>query len=278
MTLQPFSLEVPGELEEAFGILEHHGDAASLYMGGTELLLLLKLGLADVDVLVDGKRLAALRGIAVADGFLDVGAATTHRELETSAEVQRHLPALAALAARVANLRVRNVGTIGGNLCFADPHSDPATLLTALDASVELVSRGGRREIPLAEFLAGPLQTALDAAEIMSRLRIPIPDSARTRVAFERIAFHVRPVANAAARIGGDDDDVRIVVGAVGGKPTRVPAAEHLVIDGAGAAAVADAVMAAVEPLPDGYGSEDYKRHLAGVVVSRCVRRALAAA
>lgn len=276
MTLQPFSLEVPDDLWEALGILERHGDAASLYMGGTELLLLLKLGLASADVLVDGKRLPGLRGIADADGVLDIGAATTHRELETSADVQRHLPALAALAARVANPRVRNVGTIGGNLCFAEPHSDPATLLTALDASVELVCRGGRRALALSDFLEGPLQTALGEGEIMSRLRIPIPDPAHTRVAFERIAFHERPVANAAARIGGGD--VRIVVGAVGGKPTRVPAAEELVRDGAGAAAVADAVMAGVEPLPDAHGSEDYKRHLAGVAVVRCVRRALAPA
>jgi carbon-monoxide dehydrogenase medium subunit len=276
MTLQPFSLEVPGDVWEALGLLEQHGDAASLYMGGTELLLLLKLGLASVDVLVDGKRLADLRGIAVADHTLDIGAATTHRELETSADVQHHLPALAALSARVANPRVRNVGTLGGNLCFAEPHSDPATLLTALDASVELVSRGGRREVPLSDFFVGPLQTARADAEIMSRVRIPIPDPARARVAFERIAFHERPVANAAARIGGDD--TRIVVGAVGAKPVRVPAAEELVRDEADPAAVADAVMAAVEPLADAYGSADYKRHLAGVAVTRCVRRALAPA
>jgi carbon-monoxide dehydrogenase medium subunit len=275
MTLQPFSLEVPAELGEALRMLEEHGDGATLYLGGTELLLLLKLGLASVDVLVDGKRLPELHGIAVDDGVLDVGAACTHREIETSSEVRHHLPALAALAARVANPRVRNVGTLGGNLCFAEPHSDPATLLIALDASVELVSLRGARRMLLGDFLEGPLQTARGEAEIMTRVRIPLPDRERARVAFERIAFHERPVANAAARV--DEAGVRIVVGAVAGKPARVGAAEDLARDGASAAALAEAVTAAVEPLPDEHGSADYKRHLAGVAVSRCLKRALAA-
>jgi aerobic carbon-monoxide dehydrogenase medium subunit len=274
MTLPPFSLEVPAELGEALRMLEEHGDGATLYAGGTELLLLLKLGLASVDVLIDGKRLPELRGIAVRDGELEIGAATTHREVETSPEVRRHLPALAELAARVANPRVRNVGTLGGNLCFAEPHSDPATLLIALDASVELVSPAGARRMLLGDFLEGPLQTARGETEIMTRVRIPLPEPARTRVAFERIAFHERPVANAAARVAGAD--VRIVVGAVAGKPTRIPAAEELARDGASAAAIADAVTAAVDPLADEHGSADYKRHLAGVAVARCLRGALA--
>jgi carbon-monoxide dehydrogenase medium subunit len=270
VTLPSFSLEVPDDLEGALGLLEHHGEAAGLYLGGTELLLILKLGLATVDVLVDGKRLPELRGIAVADGVLDVGAGCTHRELETSDAVRGSLPALGELAAGVGNPRVRNVGTIGGNLCFAEPHSDPATLLTALGASADLVSTSGTRCVPLGEFFTGPLETTLGDAEIMTRVRIPLPELGRATVAFERIAFHERPVANAA--VYRDGDDVRIVVGAVGGRPTRMAAAEELVRSGAEPATVADAVMAAVEPLEDSHGSEDYKRHLAGVAVRRCLR------
>jgi carbon-monoxide dehydrogenase medium subunit len=276
MTLQPFSLEVPGDVGEALRLLEQHGDAASLYMGGTELLLILKLGLASPDVLVDGKRLPELRGIAVADGVVDIGAACTHREIETSDAVRRLLPALASLSARVANARVRNVGTIGGNLCFAEPHSDPATLLIALGATVELCSRAGSRRLPLEEFTLGALHTALGEAEIMTRVRIPAPASGPVRVGYERIAFHERPVANAAVRLDGDD--ARVVVGAVGGRPARVPAAEDLVRNGAEAQSVADAVAASVDPLEDAQGSVEYKRHLAGVAVARALHAALAAA
>jgi carbon-monoxide dehydrogenase medium subunit len=275
VTLQPFSLEVPGDVPSALRLLEEHGDAASLYVGGTELLLILKMGLSSADVLVDAKRLPELRGIAVEDGVLDVGAACTHREIESSQVVRSSLPAFAELAARVANPRVRNVGTIGGNLCFAEPHSDPATLLSALDASVDLASSAGVRRLALTDFFEGPLQTALAEAEIMTRVRIPLPDPG-ARVAFERIAFHERPVANAAVRAGAGE--TRIVVGAVGGGPQRMPEAERLLDRGADPAAVADAVMAAVEPLEDAHGSEDYKRHLAGVAVTRCLRTALQAA
>jgi carbon-monoxide dehydrogenase medium subunit len=276
VTLQPFSLEVPGDVPSALRLLEQHGDAASLYLGGTELLLILKLGLSSVDVLIDGKRLPELRGIVVEDGVLVLGAACTHREIESSEVVRRSLPALAELAARVANPRVRNVGTIGGNLCFAEPHSDPATLLSALDASVDLQSTAGVRRLPLTEFFEGPLQTALREAEIMTSVRVPLPDPGGARIAFERIAFHERPVANAAVRTGAGG--TRIVVGAVGGRPQRMSAAEDLVRGGGDPSAIADAVMAAVEPLEDSHGSEDYKRHLAAVAVARCLRTALQAA
>jgi carbon-monoxide dehydrogenase medium subunit len=242
-------------------------------MGGTELLLILKLGLSAYDVLVDGKRLRELRGIGVEDGVLAVGAGSTHRELESSEIVRKALPAFAALSSRVANPRVRNVGTIGGNLCFAEPHSDPATLLMALGASVDLVSAAGVRQVPLSTFLVGPLLTALGEAEIMTTVRIPLPAGGRAGIAFERIAFHERPVANAA--VFADGDDVRVVVGAVGGRPVRIPAAEEILRQGADPAAVAEAVTAAVEPFEDAHGSEDYKRHLAGVAVARCVRRTL---
>lgn len=276
MTLQPFSLEFPSDVDDALRLLERHGDGANLYMGGTELLLVLKLGLASPDVLVDGKRLPELRGITVTDGVVDIGAACTHREIETSDAVRRLLPSVASLSAHVANARVRNVGTIGGNLCFAEPHSDPATLLIALAATVELRSRAGSRRLPLEEFALGALHTALGEAEIMTRVRIPAPGTRRTRVGYERIAFHERPVANAAVRLDGDD--VRVVVGAIGGRPVRVPAAEDLVRHGADAHSVAEAVTAAVDPLEDAQGSVEYKRHLAGVAVSRALQAALAAA
>ncbi|HET6550179.1 MAG TPA: FAD binding domain-containing protein [Solirubrobacter sp.] len=271
MTLEPFALEVPDDIGAALRLLERHGADAAFYMGGTELLLILKLGLSSTEMLVDGKRLADLRGIVTTADALDIGAGCTHREIESSPDVRRALPALARLEARVGNPRVRNVGTLGGNLCFAEPHSDPATLLVALDASVQLVSTAGVRTLPVAALLEGPLQTAIAEAEILTRVHIPVPEGAATRVAFERIAFHERPLANAA--VYRDGARSRVAVGAVCGRAVRVPAAEVLLAEEADPAAVAEAVMDAVEPLDDGQSSADYKRHLAGVAVTRCLAR-----
>src|SRR5262249_18008335 len=154
--------------EEATELLERYEEDAALYCGGTELLLLLKLGFASFGHLVDLKPVEELRGIRMDDGELVVGAAGTHRRLERSQLVLDRLPALAAMERRVANLRVREVGTLGGNLCFSDPHSDPATFLLALDAEVEC-RRGGEaaRRIPVGEFVTGPYETALGKGEVL---------------------------------------------------------------------------------------------------------------
>src|SRR5262245_32013126 len=120
------------------------GDAAYL-AGGTELLQVMKMGLLQVDRLVDLKGIAALRGIAAEGDAIVIGALTTHREIERSPIVRDRLPELAALEHRVANARVRTSGTLGGNLAFAEPHSDPATLLLAVGATIVLVGPKGTR-------------------------------------------------------------------------------------------------------------------------------------
>ncbi len=129
MTLPPFALHRPRSLEEVEDLLEQHGDDAVVYCGGTELLLVMKLGLAAYPNLVDLKGVPELRVLEERDGRLCVGAAVTHRELESSPFVHGLFPALAEMERRVANVRVRSVGTLGGNLCFSDPHSDPNLLL-----------------------------------------------------------------------------------------------------------------------------------------------------
>src|SRR5204862_6425479 len=111
---------------------------------------------------IDG--ISALRGIRADNGTLVIAAGSTHREIETSPVVLERLPALAAMERRVANLRVRNTGSLGGNLCFSDPHSDPATFLLALDAEPEYE---GRR-MPLSEFLVGPYETALRHGQLLA--------------------------------------------------------------------------------------------------------------
>jgi carbon-monoxide dehydrogenase medium subunit len=174
VTLPPFALHRPRSLDEVEDLLEQHGDDAVVYCGGTELLLVMKLGLAAYPNLIDLKGIPELRVLEERDGRLCVGAAVTHRELESSPLVHGLVPALAEMERRVANVRVRSVGTLGGNLCFSDPHSDPATFLLASGA--ELVCRRGaaERTIPIGEFVRGPYETALGPHELLTEIRIPV--------------------------------------------------------------------------------------------------------
>src|SRR5205085_4769971 len=157
VTLPPFDLHRARSVDEARELLDRYGEGAAVICGGTELLLLLKLGFAVYGHLVDIRGIGELGGIRADDGAIVVGSTVTHREIERSPLVLERLPALAAMERRVANIRVRSVGTLGGNLCFSDPHSDPATFLLALEAEVDC-RRGGApaRRLPLSEFLVGP--------------------------------------------------------------------------------------------------------------------------
>ncbi len=177
----------------------------------------------------------------------------------------------------VANIRVRNVGTLGGNLCFSDPHSDPATFLLALDAEVDV--DGGR--LPLSEFLVGPYETALRHGQLLRSVRIPVP-APGTGVAHRKLSFHERPAATVACAVrveGGAVAEARIAVGSVGARPVRVDAAAQSLVgksvEDAGALAEAAALAAdAAEAVEDANGSAEYKQQLVRVLVERCFRAA----
>ncbi|HET6548768.1 MAG TPA: FAD binding domain-containing protein [Solirubrobacter sp.] len=270
-----FELHRPATVEEATALRTQLGDDAALYAGGTELLLAMKLGVLDYGHLIDLKRIAALRGVERRDGELRIGALVTHRELETDPEVARALPALAALERNVANVRVRAAGTMAGNLAFAEPHADPPALLIALGARVALAGAGGRRELPLEEFIAGPYETELGEDELIEAVVVPVGDA---RAAYRKFQVLERPAVGVAAvgrvRDGVFDGEPVVVAGAVDERPVRIPAGEL-----AGAArddahaldALAAAAAEAVEPVDDLSGSEDYKRHLTGVLAKRAV-------
>ncbi|HEV8531616.1 MAG TPA: FAD binding domain-containing protein, partial [Methylomirabilota bacterium] len=156
--LRPFTLDRPSTLDEVTDLLSAHPSESVLYAGGTELLLLMKEGLIRPRRLIDVKAVRDLEAITAEDGTLTIGATVRHRGVERSALVQERCPLVAGVARHVANVRVRNVGTVGGNLAFADPHSDLATLFLALDATLGLWSRRGTRDIALADFIRGPYE------------------------------------------------------------------------------------------------------------------------
>jgi carbon-monoxide dehydrogenase medium subunit len=279
VTLPPFDLHRASSTAEARELLIRYGDDAAVMCGGTELLLLLKLGFSSYGHLVDIKGIEELGGIRTENGTLVIGSTVTHREIERSPLVLERLPALAAMERRVANIRVRNVGTLGGNLCFSDPHSDPATFLLALDAEVEYDA--GR--IPLSEFLIGPYETALEHGQLLRSVRIPVPPDG-TGIAHRKLAFHERPAATVACTVraaGGTVVEARIAVGSVGARPLRAFAAEAVLAgmpvgDPTVLAEAAALAAAAAEATEDSNGSAEYKTELVRVLVERCFRDAAA--
>jgi aerobic carbon-monoxide dehydrogenase medium subunit len=279
MTLPPFDFHRPTTEEEARELLLRYGEDAAAICGGTELLLLLKLGYATSGHLVAISGIPTLRGVRAENGCLVIGATSTHREIESSSLVLELLPAMAAMERRVANIRVRNVGTLGGNLCFSDPHSDPATFLIALDAEAEWADQ----RAPLEQFLVGPYETALAPGQLLRAIRIPLP-APDTRIVHQKLAFHERPAATASAALRvqeGTFTEARIAVGAVGARAFRAVAAEARLNGNAtdDTQAITDAAESAAQasqPVEDANGSVEYKRELVRVLVTRCVRKATA--
>lgn len=218
MRLSPFRYHRPTTVEDAQQLLVELGDEASLYAGGTELLLLMKLGMAAPRHLIDLKHVGSLAGIDADAECLSLGALSTHSQSAHAPAVRETVPALAQMFDRLANPRVRHTGTLGGNLCFADPQSDPATLLLVLAATVELATGGGRRRVELASFTLGPYETSRLDDEIVTAVLVPIP-GAGTVTCFERLVMHrERPIANAALSVG-PDGSCALAVGAITPRP-----------------------------------------------------------
>jgi carbon-monoxide dehydrogenase medium subunit len=280
-TLPPFELHRPTRLGEACRLLSEHGSEAQVYAGGTELLLVLRAGFADVRRLVDVKRIAGMTSIWRADGVLRIGGAGAHARVAASPEVAEVAPALVEAARRLGNPRVRSTGTLGGNLCFAEPHGDPATVLLAHDARVALQSVRGARTLALDEFLVAALETAREPDEILTHVELPRRRFAGA--AYLRHTYVERPTAGVAVLLDVEGErtrDVRIAVGCIGPRPLRVREAEEaatglpLDADERSLDEVGDAAAAALDPISDGYGPADFKRRLAAALVSRALRQA----
>jgi aerobic carbon-monoxide dehydrogenase medium subunit len=278
----PFTVVRPTTVGEASGELARLGDSACVYAGGSELLLLLRHGLVAYEHLIDVKQIPNLAVLDWDGSALRIGANVTHRRLERSPLVAEHIPALAYVESQVANVRVRNVGTLGGNLCFSDPHSDPGTLLLVYDAGVLLQRDGATRTMPLEEFLVGSYETALDPAELLVAVNVPaLP--ATTGVAYKRIEKIERPSAGVAAAAGLSDGrlvDVRLAVGCVGPKPVRLRELESRLTGLSSAEAtrlIAEALpllRSALEPVDDIHGSVEYKTYIVSVLLGRALTEA----
>jgi carbon-monoxide dehydrogenase medium subunit len=284
-TLFPFEIHQPASIREASQMLSHYGEDAALYAGGTELLLAMKHRALAYRHLIDLKVVPDLSAITARDGVLEIGATCTHRLIETSPVVRERQPVLAELESNVANVRVRASGTLGGNLCFAEPHSDPATLLLALGASARIESAAGARELPVEKLIAGAYANGLVPGEILTRIIVPSVKP-NQRSAYMKFQIHERPALGLALWLETPDGArtftaARVAVGCVCPSPSRAPAAEKLLTGSRtevekrlpeAAAIIADGA----DLTDDHEGSTEYKRHLIDVFLRRTYLRAVA--
>jgi aerobic carbon-monoxide dehydrogenase medium subunit len=275
--LRRFRLEEPKSVAEVSELLGRFGESAKIYAGGTELLLAMKEGLVRYERLINVKGLRGLSDVAIDNGTIRIGALCTHRQLETSPALQQKMASLVKLEQNVANVRVRQAGTIGGNLCFAEPHADPGTLLMALGAKMIAEKSSGKREITGEDFFVDAYETSLETDEVLTEIRIPTPGP-NSRSAYLKFGYLERPSVGVAVALtvnAGGLSDPKIVVGCAGPAPRRVAEAEAL-FDGKSTqeatrhlAAAGTIAGRAAQAISDLHGSQEYKEHIVGVLLKR---------
>lgn len=260
MTLPRFELLRPTTVDE---VVQARSMDALPFCGGTELLLAMRMGLLRPPMLIDLKRIPELGAVTVDDGVVRIGASVTHDRLARNDEIRRHLPMLAHVEANVGNARVRVQGSIGGNLAFAEPKSDVAAALMALDATVSLRFAGGSRDVPVGEFLLGAYWADIDDGELLTEISVPV--IAERRAVYEKFQTMERPTVGVAARLDRDGS-CRVVVAAATGEPVAFDRDSLDAVD-------AHELAAELDVIPDLTGGERYKRHLAAIVIDRALAR-----
>jgi carbon-monoxide dehydrogenase medium subunit len=280
-----FDYERATSVDQALALLERHGPEARLVAGGHSLLPMMKLRLAKPEVLIDINDLADLSHIKVEGGELRIGAMARHADLLASAIAGEHYRIFHDAERVIADPIVRNRGTIGGSICQADPSEDLSAVFAAVKASIVIRGTGGERVVPAREFHTGPYETVVGPAEMVTEIRVPIrPGGGSAYEKVERRAGDWAVVAaGAAVWLEGDTiADVGIGLTAVGAAHFAAAEAEDALRGGPATeetfAAAAALAAQHCKPSSDQRGPIDYKRHLAGELAHRALRRAVARA
>lgn len=278
--MRVFQLVEPRDLGAACAALAELPDA-KLIAGGTALVILMKQGLVFTDALVNLAKVQGMAGIEpTPEGGLRIGAMATLEDVASSQPVRRDYPLLAEACHVVANIRIRNVATLGGNLAHADYQSDPPTALLALDAEVELTSARGVRTLGLDELVQGAYVTAIGADEVLSAIHLPPPvTGAMSRyLKFTTRSSEDRPCAGVAvlARMAGDRcEALHLAVGAAGPRSVRFRQAEAMAegrrLDRALVESVAESVAAGMEVAEDLNGGVAYKRRVVRALTAKAL-------
>jgi aerobic carbon-monoxide dehydrogenase medium subunit len=283
MIAAPFEYETPATVEDAVRLLSELGDRGRVLAGGHSLIPLMKLRLAQPEVLVDIGRIEGLREVRADGDWLAIGALTTHTQVMADDAVRRECPVLAETAALIGDPQVRNRGTIGGALAHADPAADyPATVL-ALDAEIVAQGPQGRRTVPVTEFFTGLFSTALAPDELLVEVRVPRlgPDAGGAYLKRPNKASHYAVVGVAAVvRLeGGRVSRLGVGVTGAGSQPGRAPAVEQALLGEvpteAAIARAAEGAAEGVDLLSDIHGSAEYRGAMARVYARRAVQEAV---
>ncbi len=284
MKAAAFDYVKPRSLDQVLSLLQEHGDDARLLAGGQTLMATLNMRLSEPRLVIDITGIEALRGISVQGKVLRIGALATHTEIEHSPLVAQHAPLLKAAAPHIAHRAIRNSGTWGGSIAYADPAAEWPTCLLALGGTVIAQGPGGERRIAADDFFQGLYATALEPDEVLVASEIPLA-GADHWFGFQELArrhgdYAIVGMAATASRQGGVLRQVRVVLLGVDATPVRASAAEA-VLEGQtpDAARIAQAVQAlrdSIDPLPDLTNTPETKRHLAGVLLQRLLTGAAA--
>ncbi len=280
MIPEPFEYHAPRSVEDAIGLLQTHGDEAKLLAGGHSLLPLMKLRLANVSHLVDIGRIEGLSFIREVDGAISIGAMTTHSELAESELLLEKQSLLPKAAIQIADVQVRNRGTLGGSVAHADPSGDLVPVLLALDAELRIRGPAGERRVAAGDFIESMFTSVLEVDEILTEIRVPLAP-ANSRCTYEKVphkASHL-PVVGVAVQVelsaDGACSEARLALTGLASVPYRARAAEELlrgqVLSGPTIAAAAARVTDGVEPLSDTFAPADYRLHLARVHTARAL-------
>lgn len=286
-----FEYQRATSVEDAIALLERYGPESRIVAGGHSLIPMMKLRLAQPELLVDINGLADLGGISLAGDVLRIGAMVRHAELLASVTAGTHFPLLHDAERVIADPVVRNRGTVGGSVCQADPSEDLSAAFTALRATAVIEGSAGVRRVPMREFFHGPYQTAVGPAEVLVELQIPLSNSATLAGSSSAYLTVDRragdwAVAAAAAVLRIDRDSVVTEVGigltAVGARQFAAVEAEDFLrgrqLTGEHIAEAGDIAAQHCSPVADQRGPVDYKRHLAGELARRALHAAAARA
>ena len=276
MKPSPFAYAKAKSLDHAIELLARPDGDARLLAGGQSLIATLNMRLSAPKLLVDLNGVSRLAGIAVKNGMVEIGALTRHVEAERSAEIARHAPLIALAMPHIGHAAIRNRGTLGGSIAFADPAAELPACLVALGGEVEIAGPRGKRTVKAGDFFKGLFETALGAGDVLTAIRIPAA-TPETRVGFAEFArrhgdYAMVGLAATAQTDGKGLGDVRLAYFGVGNVPVRAKKAETQLTEGNIDGAV-QALAADLNPSGDVQATGATKMHLAGVLLRRIARQ-----
>jgi carbon-monoxide dehydrogenase medium subunit len=278
MKAADFAYARAASVEDAVALLATHGDRAKLLSGGQSLLPAMNLRLISPELIIDIGGIAELRGIAVTGNTVRIGALTRQVDVQRSPEIAAHTPLLKEAITHVAHPAIRNRGTIGGSLAHADPASELPACMLALDADLVVQSKSGRRRIAAGDFFQGIFQTALSPDELLTAVELPISAKNSAYFFYEFARRHgdyaMAGLAAQAVIEGGILADLRLAYFAVGDRPVLAGTANKLTAKTITPALLSEASRALgdeLDPQDDQQASGVMRRHLAQVLLRRCV-------